>query len=106
MPKQIKRHCPNCRKHTLQKVKHEKGKGRNKTHPLSKFSKTRLQKRGIGIGIGMGNRGRYSRGAMNSWKRYNKKTSKKTDLRFTCEECKKTNVSADKGFRAKNLNIE
>lgn len=106
MPKYIKRYCPSCKRHTQQKVKHEKGKGRNKTHPLSKFSKVRLEKRGVGIGIGMGNRGRYSRGSMNSWKRYNKKNTKKTDLRYTCQECSKTNVSSDKGFRIKNLNIE
>lgn len=106
VPKEMKRFCPSCKKHTNQKVKNEKNRGRNKAHPLSKFSTLRLSLRGIGTGIGMGNAGRYSRGALNSWKRYNKKHSKRIDLRFTCPECGKTNVSADRGTRTKKISIE
>lgn len=106
VPKEMKRYCPKCKTHTVQKVKNEKNRGRNKTHPLTKFSMVRLNARGIGTGIGLGNAGRYSRGALNSWKRFNKKHSKKTDLRHTCSVCNKTNVSADKGIRTKKIQVE
>ena len=86
------------------KVKNEKVRGRNKARPLSKFSQVRLKLKGTTTGLG--NRGRISRGAMNSWKRYNQKHSKKTDFRFTCTECKKINVSADTGIRSKKIKVE
>jgi large subunit ribosomal protein L44e len=104
IPKEIKRYCPNCKKHTLQKVKLEKNRGKNKTHPLTQFSKVRMKLRGLTTG--RGNQGKVSRGALNSWKRFNKKHSKKADFRFTCSECKKTNVSADKGIRSKKIQVE
>lgn len=104
IPKEMKRYCPSCKKHTLQKVKNEKNRGKNKTHPMTQFSRVRQELRGIGTG--RGNKGRMSRGALNSWKRFNKKHSKKTDLRYTCTECKKTNVSAGKGIRSKKIQIE
>jgi large subunit ribosomal protein L44e len=104
IPKEIKRYCPSCKKHTTQKVKNEKNRGRNKSHPMSKFSQIRLKLKGITTGLG--NQGKVSRGAINSWKRFNKKHSKKTDLRYTCAECKKTNLSSDKGVRTKKIQIE
>ncbi|MFW6285563.1 MAG: 50S ribosomal protein L44e [Nanoarchaeota archaeon] len=104
IPKQIKRYCPSCKKHTSQKVKNEKNRGKSKTHPLTRFSKVRQELRGIGIG--RGNQGRMSRGAMNSWKRFNKKHSKKTDFRYKCMECNKTNVSASSGIRSKKISVE
>jgi len=104
IPKEIKRYCPKCKTHTTQKVKNEKNRGRNKTRPLSKFSQVRLKLKGTTTGLG--NKGRISRGALNSWKRFNKKHSKKTDFRFTCQTCKKTNVSADPGIRSKKIQVE
>ena len=106
IPKEIKRYCPNCKTHTLQKVKNEKNRGKSKTHPLSRFGKVRQILRGIGQGVGRGNAGRMSRGAMNGWKRFNKKHSKKTDFRFTCSKCKKTNVSGSAGIRSKKIVVE
>ena len=103
-PKEIKRYCPNCKTHSTQKVKNEKNRGKNKTHPLTQFSKIRQELRGIGVG--MGNKGRMSRGSLNSWKRFNKKHSKKTDLRYTCQDCKKTNVSGSSGYRCKKITVE
>lgn len=105
-PKELKRYCPKCKTHTTQKVKQDKNRGRNKAHPLSKYSMTRLAARRIGQEFGTGNSGRYSRGAMNSWKRYNKKHSKRIDFRFTCSQCSKVNVSGDKGPRTKRIVIE
>jgi large subunit ribosomal protein L44e len=104
LPKELKRYCPSCKKHTVQKVKQEKNRGKNKTHNLTQFSKVRQELRGIGKG--MGNQGRMSRGSMNSWKRFNKKMTKKTDLRYSCTGCKKTNVSASPGQRAKKILVE
>ena len=104
IPKLIKRYCPSCKKHTEQKVKNEKNRGKSKTHPLTQFGRVRQELRGIGIG--RGNKGRMSRGAMNSWKRFNKKHSKKTDLRYTCTTCNKTNLSSSKGIRTKKIQIE
>ncbi len=104
IPKEMKRFCSKCKKHTLQKVKNEKNRGKNKTHPMTRFSQIRMKLRGLTTGTG--NKGARSRGALNSWKRFNKKHSKKTDLRYTCTECNKTNVSADKGIRSKKISVE
>ena len=106
IPKLIKRYCPRCKKHTEQKVKNEKNRGKNKTHPMTQFSKMRLKLRGQWQGVGRGNSGKASRGAGSSWKRYNKKHSKKSDFRFTCTTCNKTNVSSNKGIRSKKLQVE
>ena len=103
-PKEIKRYCPNCKTHTTQKVKNEKNRGKNKTHPITQFSKIRMKLRGLTTG--MGNKGKMSRGSLNSWKRFNKKHSKKTDLRYTCQSCKKTNVSGSSGYRCKKITVE
>lgn len=104
VPKEIKRYCPKCKKHTTQKVKNEKNRGRNKTHPMSQFSQIRLALKGSTKG--MGNKNRFSRGALNSWKRYNKKHSKCTDFRYTCSECNKTNLSSSAGIRSKKILVE
>ena len=106
VPKEMKRFCPKCNKHTLHKVKNEKNRGKNKAHPMTQFSTVRMKLRRTGVGIGTGNAGKLSRGALNSWKRFNKKHSKKTDLRFTCPECKKTNVSNEGGTRTKKISVE
>ena len=103
LPKLMKRLCPKCKTHTEHKVKNEKNRGKNKTHPLTQFSKTRLKLRGLWQGVGTGNSGKASRGAVGSWKRFNKKHSKKTDLRYTCSSCNKTNVSSSKGKRSKKV---
>lgn len=104
VPKEISRYCPSCKKHTVHKVKLEKNRGKNKTHPMTQFSKVRQELRGIGIG--KGNKGRMSRGSLNSWKRYNKKMTKRPDFRYTCSECKKIHTSGSKAKRAKKIIIE
>ena len=103
-PKELKRYCSKCKVHTLQKVKNEKNRGKNKTRHLTQFSKVRLKFRGLSTG--KGNHGKLSRGSLNSWKRFNKKHSKKTDLRFKCSKCNKTNVSGSSGFRTKKIQVE
>ena len=69
---------------------------------LSRGSKTRVQARGLRRGTG--NMGRFSRKPINAWKMTGKKSSKKTDLRYTCTQCKKTTVQAA-GTRAKRVEM-
>ena len=100
LPKLVKRYCPHCKKHTEHSVRNQSFKGLNKKHTQSRGSQTRVKKRGLRRGFG--NLGKFSRGALGSWKRYGKKSSKKTDLRYTCKECNKTHVQKQ-GFRAKRI---
>ena len=100
MPKNLKRYCPYCKKHTEHTVKNESFRGLNKTHNLSRGSKPRLKARGLRRGVG--NMGRFSKKAMGAWKRYGKKQTKKTDLRYTCKICKKTHTQRA-GTRTKRV---
>jgi len=96
--KMMKRYCPKCKKHTEQKVSQSKKKTPFSTHPLAKAGKKRR-----GFGHGFGNRGtRGSKPAIGSFKMTGKKSSKKTDFRYECKECKKIWVQK-KGFRAKKI---
>lgn len=103
IPKLIKRFCPHCKKHTEHKVFNQKHKGANKTHTQSRGSQIRTKKRGRRIG--MGNKGRFSRPALAKWKRSGAKTSKKVDLRYTCQECKKTHIQK-KGKRTRKFELK
>lgn len=102
IPKRIKRFCPYCKSHTEVVVSQAKKRAMNFTRHLSRGSKPRTRARGERRGNG--NQGRYSRGAVTSWKRHNKKTSKKTDLRYECVTCKKKH-SQRVGIRTKKLEI-
>jgi len=104
IPKEIKRYCPSCKKHTTQKVKNEKNRGKNKTHSMTQFSKMRMKLRGLTTGTG--NKGKMSRGAQGGWKRFNKKHSKRPDFRFTCSVCTKTNTSSGRSERSKKIVVE
>lgn len=103
MPKLMNRHCPNCKKHTEHSVKNQSNRGLNKKRTMARGSQSRVKRRGLRRGAG--NLGKFSRGALSSWKRYGKKTSKKTDLRYTCKDCKKTHVQR-KGFRSKRIEFK
>lgn len=103
LPKLIKKYCKFCKSHTEQKVTLSKNRTRGTAHPLSQGSKTRMRRRSEARGSG--NLGKVSRGAMNKWKRFNKKTSKKTDLRFTCKNCSKTSTKK-KTKRAKKVEFQ
>jgi large subunit ribosomal protein L44e len=103
LPKTMKRYCPFCKKHTVHNVKNQSFKGLGKTHTLSRSSKSRLHRRGRRRGVG--NLGRFSKKAMGAWKMYGKKQTKKTDLRYTCSECKKTHTQPQ-GFRIKKVEFK
>ena len=100
IPKQIKRHCPKCKKHTEHKVTQSKKRTPGSKHPLAQFAKKRA-----GFGKGKGNLGKYgSKPPVSKFKMTGKKTTKKLDLRYECKECKKQTVQS-KGIRTKKLEL-
>ncbi len=100
LPKKTKRYCPFCRKQQEMSISQSKAVGRNKAHPMSRGSRSRMRARGLNRGAG--NQGRLSRKPILSRKMYGKKTSKKTDLRYKCKVCSKS-LPQRKGFRAKKI---
>ncbi|MBS3073075.1 50S ribosomal protein L44e [Candidatus Pacearchaeota archaeon] len=101
IPKKIKRYCPKCKTHTETQVADAKKRTRSTARPMSRGSKSRIK--GRGLGTGFGNLGKYgSKPAASKWKRTGAKTSKKTDLRYKCGVCGRTQVQAY-GIRAKKL---
>jgi large subunit ribosomal protein L44e len=103
MPKTVKRFCPFCKKHTEHKIVQSKKRTPGKAHPMGYGSKKRAKLRGSARGYG--NLGRYSKPAISKWKMTNKKTSKKTDFRYTCKVCNKSHTQR-KGFRAKRIEFK
>lgn len=95
--KAVKRYCPYCKKHTGHKVAQNKKKNPGS---LTYGSKVRAKLRGSARGHG--NLGRYSKPAISKFKMTGKKTTKKTDLRYECKECKKTHMQSS-GIRAKRV---
>lgn len=101
IPKITKRYCRFCNKPTQQKIAEVKGKERGS---LKKGSIQRAKKRGRGTGFG--NKGKYgSKPPIGKWKRTGAKTSKKTNIKYTCQECKKSTIQK-KGTRTKKLVFE
>lgn len=100
LPKMMKRYCPYCKKHTEHKVAQNK---KGAPSSLTYGSKVRAKKRGHARG--MGNLGRYSKPAISQFKMTGKKQTKKTDLRYTCKECKKTHMQKT-GYRAKRVEFK
>lgn len=101
IPKQTKRYCKYCKKTTLHKISAVKGHERGS---LKHGSIQRARKRGLGRGVG--NLGKWgSKPAISKFKRTGAKISKKTNLKFTCDVCKKSSIQS-KGFRAKKIEIK
>ncbi len=100
-PKKTSRYCYKCKKHTSHTLSIIKGKDRG---PLKKGSISRAHKRGRGIGYG--NLGKWgSKPAISKFKMTGAKTSKKTNLKFTCEVCKKSSLQRF-GIRTKKVVFE
>ena len=97
LPKTTKKLCKTCKTHTQQKVAQNK---KRTASSLSQGSKYRARKRGVAKGVG--SRGRYSKPAVTKFKRSGAKNTKKTDLRYTCTECKKISIQKS-GLRAKRV---
>ena len=85
IPKTTNRYCPSCKKKTEHKIKIVGTGGKRGT--LTRGSKSRAKQRGLNRGIG--NKGRWSRPAVTKHKRKTK-TTKKTNIMYTCNECKKS----------------
>ncbi len=105
LPKTLKRYCPYCKKHTEHTLTQAKKRTPGSAHPMSHGSKARQELRQRGVGIGQGNKGRYSRKAISKFKMTGAKTTKKSDLRYTCKVCSKTHTQK-KGFRARKIEIK
>jgi ribosomal protein L44E len=94
IPKVTKRFCPYCKKRTEQKIKLVATGFKRGT--LTRGSKARAKLRGLGRGIG--NKGKWgSKPAMSKFKRKSK-TTKKTNMMYTCKECSKSKYQK-KGIR-------
>lgn len=86
IPKTTKRYCPYCKKKTEQKIKLvSTGALRGS---LRRGAKQRASKRGLGIGIG--NKGKWGSKPANPKHKRKTKTTKKTNIMYTCQECKKS----------------
>jgi large subunit ribosomal protein L44e len=101
LPKTRFTYCPTCRKHTEHRVLESKRRTRGTAHPLSWGGRLRPERRGAARGHG--NLGKYSKPAGGGM--YNRKQSKKTDLRFECSGCRKQH-NQSKGFRAKKIEFK
>lgn len=85
IPKKTQRLCPYCKKKTSQKIKLVSTGAKRGT--LTRGSISRAKARGLGTGIG--NKGKWgSKPAVTKFKRKSK-TTKKTNILYTCEECGK-----------------
>ncbi len=94
LPKTTKRFCPVCKKKTEQKIKIV-GTGFTRGS-LTRGSKQRAKLRGLGRGIG--NKGKWgSKPPQTKFKRKSK-TTKKTNIMYTCKECNKSKYQK-KGIR-------
>ncbi len=86
IPKKTNRFCPSCNKKTEQKIKIVGTGGKRGT--LTRGGKPRARLRGLGRGIG--NKGKWgSKPAVTKFKRKTK-TTKKTNIMYTCTVCKKS----------------
>lgn len=101
LPEQTNRYCPHCKKQTPQKVSVAKQKSRSSAHPMSRWSRARAKLRGQGIGFG--NKGRFSKPAIKSWKRKTKQT-KRLPILYTCTVCKKSK-GIKKALRVSRIQI-
>jgi|TARA_Y100000310_G_C20639792_1_gene793261 ribosomal protein L44E len=92
IPKTTKRFCPYCRKKTDQKIKSVSTGAKRGT--LTRGSISRAKSRGLGRGIG--NKGKWgSKPAVSKFKRKSK-TTKKTNIMYTCTTCGKSKYRLSK----------
>ena len=90
VPKTVNRLCPYCKEKTTQKVKLVSTGAKRGT--LTRGSISRAKARGLGRGIG--NKGKWgSKPAVSKFKRKSK-TTKKTNIMYTCSVCNKSKYRA------------
>ena len=101
LPRKTNRYCPHCKKKTEQKISQVSSGAKRGT--LRRGSLQRAKKRGRGRGFG--NLGKWgSKPAVTKFKRKTK-TTKKTNIIYTCSVCKKIRYQK-KGIRAGRLQLE
>jgi large subunit ribosomal protein L44e len=100
LPKETKRYCPYCKKHTEQLILTAKQKGRSTAHPLSRDSPSRVRKRSL---YGYGNWGKRSKKGAKDWKMKTKVT-KKISLLYKCKVCNKMK-GVSRGIRSSRIVI-
>ncbi|VVB80022.1 50S ribosomal protein L44e [uncultured archaeon] len=94
-PKATKRYCPYCKKKTDQKVKLVSTGAQRGSLRRGGIPRAKLRGRGIGIG----NKGKWgSKPAVSKFKRKSK-TTKKTNIMYTCKVCNKSKYQY-KGIRS------
>jgi large subunit ribosomal protein L44e len=102
IPKKQKHYCPKCKVHKEMTVSEAKKRTRSTARPMSRGSNMRLRARGLRRGYG--NQNKYSKPPVSKFKRTGAKVSKKTDLRYKCNTCKKI-VVQNKGLRMKKVEL-
>ena len=100
LPKELKRYCKYCKKHTLQKI--EVVSSARARGALKRGSLARARMRGLNRGYG--NKGKFSKPPISQWKRKTKKT-KKTNLLFVCTACNKATPQSE-GIRTSKVEIK
>lgn len=94
-PKATKRYCPYCKKKTEQKVKLVSTGAQRGSLRRGGIPRAKLRGRGVGIG----NKGKWgSKPATSKFKRKSK-TTKKTNIMYTCKVCNKSKYQY-KGIRS------
>ncbi len=86
LPKETRRYCPYCKKHTVQKIDTAKQKARSSARPLSRGGQSRTKARGERGGYG--NQGRYSKPAVKS-RKMKTKVTRRIGIVYKCKECGK-----------------
>ena len=96
LPKITNRFCPKCNKRTAQKIKIV-GTGFARGTMTRGGGRARAKLRGLGVGIG--NLGKWGSKPAQAKHKRKSKTTKKTNILYTCKECDKSKYQK-KGQRA------
>ncbi|MFC1710583.1 hypothetical protein ACFLZJ_00265 [Nanoarchaeota archaeon] len=99
IPKTTNRFCPYCKKKTNQKIK-AVGTGFSRGVMTRGGGRTRARLRGLGRGIG--NKGKWGSKPAQAKHKRKTKTTKKTNIMYTCKECGKSKYQK-KGKRASKV---
>ena len=98
IPKKTNRYCPYCDKKTEHKIKPVSTGGKRGSLKRGGIPRAKLR----GLGTGIGNKGKWgSKPAVTKFKRKSK-TTKKTNIMYTCQVCKKSHYQ-QKGKRTSKL---
>ncbi|MCK5149641.1 50S ribosomal protein L44e [Candidatus Pacearchaeota archaeon] len=99
IPKTTNRFCPYCKKKTEQKIK-PMGTGFSRGTMTRGGGRARAKLRGLGVGIG--NLGKWGSKPAQAKHKRKSKTTKKTNIMYTCKECGKSKYQK-KGERASKV---